>query len=197
MKYLAHLGSDRKLRPVIDVHGPVTLRRSSNVCYMLCASIISQQLGTSVATVIKARFLDLFDGTPPSPEAVLRKRPATLRKIGLSNAKVDYIRNVARFATESGLEHRKLGKMENPEAIEYLTQIKGVGRWTAEMVLMFALGREDVFSAGDGGIRAAMCSLYHLDAEDRKLDEKMNRIAERWQPYRTYACMYLWKYKDQ
>jgi DNA-3-methyladenine glycosylase II len=87
--------------------------------------------------------------------------------------------------------------MKNEEVIEYLTQIKGVGRWTAEMVLMFSLGRENVFPADDGGIISVMKKLYNLKTKDKKkLRKQMERIAEVWQPYRSYACLYLWKHKD-
>ncbi len=87
--------------------------------------------------------------------------------------------------------------MDNEEVIDYLTEIKGVGRWTAEMVLMFAQGREDVFPADDGGIMAAMKNLFRIEANGRKqLTAEMQKIAECWAPYRSYACMYLWKYKD-
>jgi DNA-3-methyladenine glycosylase II len=196
MTYEAHLSRDRTLRRLIAAHGPVQLGKRKDVCYMLCASIMSQQLATAVARTIKGRFLDLFGGRPPGPAEILRKRPATLRAIGLSGAKASYIRNVAEFSLEHGLDHRVLGRMEDEAAIEYLTRIKGVGRWTAEMILMFTLGREDVFSAGDGGIRGAMVSLYGLDPADRAIGTSMTAIAERWRPYRTYACLYLWKHKD-
>jgi DNA-3-methyladenine glycosylase II len=123
--------------------------------------------------------------------------PATLRAIGLSNSKVGYVLNVARFAVEEGMEHQKLDKMDNEAVITYLTQIKGVGRWTAEMLLMFGLGREDVFSIDDWGIQNAMIHIYKLDREDKKLfREKLLKISGKWSPYRTYACLYLWRWKD-
>jgi DNA-3-methyladenine glycosylase II len=105
--------------------------------------------------------------------------------------------NVARFAEEEGLDHRKLGKMDNEAVIAYLTRIKGVGRWTAEMLLMFGLGREDVFAIDDWGIQNAMIAVYKLNRDDKKaFRENMLRISAKWSPYRTYACMYLWRYKD-
>jgi DNA-3-methyladenine glycosylase II len=95
------------------------------------------------------------------------------------------------------MDHRKLHKMDNEEVIEYLTQIKGVGRWTVEMLLMFALSREDIFALDDLGIQNAMIGLYKLDRTDKKqFREEMLRIAKKWSPYRTYACMYLWRWKD-
>jgi DNA-3-methyladenine glycosylase II len=104
---------------------------------------------------------------------------------------------VARFAMEQGMDHKKLSKMDNEEVISYLTQIKGVGRWTSEMLLMFALCREDVFAADDLGLRQAVIGLYDLKHRKKKiLYERINRIAQQWSPYRTYACLYLWRWKD-
>ena len=105
---------------------------------------------------------------------------------------------MAAFHLEHGIDARKLGKMSNEEVIEYLTQIKGVGRWTVEMLLMFALGREDVFAVDDLGIQQAMIKLYKLDSSDKKkLKADLIRISEKWSPYRTYACRLLWDWKDR
>jgi DNA-3-methyladenine glycosylase II len=197
MSYKLHLGKDKRFKKLIDTHGEMDLKKRKNLCIYLCASIMSQQLSTKVATVIYQRFLDLFGGKEPTPEQIIAMPPATLRAIGLSNAKVSYVQNVARFAIEQGMDHKKLGKMDNEQVIEYLTQIKGVGRWTAEMLLMFALGREDVFAIDDLGIQNAMIALYKLDREDKKaFREKMLTISKKWAPYRTYACIYLWRWKD-
>ena len=120
-----------------------------------------------------------------------------LRIRDLSNAKVGYVQNVARFELELGMDHDKLQAMENEEVIVYLTQIKGVGRWTVEMLLMFALGREDVFAIDDLGIQNAMIRLYKLEREDKKkFREDLLRISKKWSPYRTYACRHLWEWKD-
>ena len=131
------------------------------------------------------------------PQQVLDTPFDKLRAIGLSNAKTQYVQNVARFATEQGLDDSKLDSMSNEDAIEYLTQIKGVGRWTTEMLLMFTLGREDLFAVDDLGIQNAMIGLYKLGKLDKKkLKIRMVKIAEKWSPYRTYACMHLWRWKD-
>jgi len=96
------------------------------------------------------------------------------------------------------MEAKKLSKMSNEEVIAYLTQIKGVGQWTVEMILMFTLGREDVFAVDDLGIQTAMVKLYKLDKEDKKqLRAEMLKISSRWSPYRTYGCLYLWRWKDR
>ena len=198
MEHLLHLGKDRRLKQLIDRHTePLGLTRQKDIVFYLCASIMSQQLSTKVANTIRQRFLDLFGGHAPAPDEILAVSPAALRSIGLSNAKVSYVLNVARFAVEQGLDHRKLNKMENEDVIAYLTQIKGVGRWTAEMLLMFGLAREDVFAIDDWGIQNAMIHVYKLDREDKKaFREKLLKISAKWSPYRTYACLYLWRWKD-
>jgi DNA-3-methyladenine glycosylase II len=198
MEYLTHLAKDRRLKKLIDRHTkPLTIKKQKDMVFYLTASIMSQQLSTKVALTIRQRYLDLFDGRSPTPEQMLNTPSATLRAIGLSNSKVSYILNVARFAVEEGLDHRKLDKMDNEAVIAYLTRIKGVGRWTAEMLLMFGLGREDIFAIDDWGIQNAMIAVYKLDREDKKVfREKMLHISAKWSPYRTYACMYLWRYKD-
>jgi DNA-3-methyladenine glycosylase II len=198
MEHLTHLAKDRRLKKLIDQHPePLTIKKQKDIVFYLTASIMSQQLSTKVVQTIRQRYLDLFGGRSPTPEQILNTTHATLRAIGLSNSKVSYMFNVARFAIEEGLDYRKLDKMDNEAVVAYLTRIKGVGHWTAEMLLMFALGREDVFAIDDWGIQNAMILIYKLDREDKKaFREKMLRISAKWSPYRTYACMYLWRYKD-
>lgn len=197
MEYVAHLLKDKKLKPLLESSKPFRLKKRKNICTYLCASIMSQQLSTRVATVIYNRFLELFEGKEPLPQQILNTPFEKLRGIGLSNAKVNYIKNVAQFELDFGMDAKKLHKMDNEEVIAYLTQIKGVGRWTTEMLLMFALGREDVFAVDDLGIQNAMIKLYKLDSSDKKqLREKMLRISQKWSPYRTYACLHLWQWKD-
>jgi DNA-3-methyladenine glycosylase II len=196
MEHLAHLIRDKRLKLVIEKQEAVKIVSNKNIALYLWASIMSQQLSTKVAAVIHKRFMDLYEGKP-EPVAVLSTSVQALRKIGLSNAKTNYIQNIARFSLEQGIDFKKLNKMRNEEVIEYLTQIKGVGRWTAEMLLMFALGREDVFAVDDLGIQNAMRKLYKLrKMEKKELKQTLQRIAEKWSPYRTYACMYLWRWKD-
>ncbi len=159
---------------------------------------MSQQLSTKVAKVIYRRFLEIYNGQEPTPQQVIDTSFETLRAIGLSNAKVNYVQNVARFCLEQNVTDEKLLAMSNDEITELLTQIKGVGKWTVEMLLMFTLGREDVFAVDDLGIQTAMIKVYKLPAEDKKvLKEKMLRLSKKWSPYRTYACLHLWKWKDE
>lgn len=196
-EYLLHLTKDKKLKKLVEHHGAFSIKKRKNIPIYLCASIMSQQLSAKVADVIYQRFLNLYQGKEPTPEQILDTPAEMLRSIGLSNAKVSYVHNVARFAVEQGMDHKKLYAMADEEVIAYLTAIKGVGRWTVEMLLMFALGREDVFAIDDLGIQNAMIGIYKLDRTDKKIfREKLLRISKKWSPYRTYACMHLWRWKD-
>jgi DNA-3-methyladenine glycosylase II len=197
MDYRTHLSNDKKLKKLVENHEPFELKYHKNICLRLCASIMSQQLSTKVAKVIYHRFLELYHGYEPEPEEIISTPLETLRGIGLSNAKAQYVLNVAQFAIDHGLNDKKLKKMTNEEIIDLLTQIKGVGKWTVEMLLMFTLGREDVFSVDDYGIQVAMKNIYKLDDSNKKeLKEKMLKISSKWSPYRTYACLHLWRWKD-
>lgn len=195
--YLEHLLKDKKLAPLLLQQPVKKISRKKNVCLHLMSAIMSQQLSTKVAKVIYNRFLELYDGTEPTPKQVVDTSFDKLRGIGLSNAKVNYIQNIARHALEHGMDDKKLYKMSNEEVMDFLLPIKGVGKWTVEMLLMFALAHEDVFSIDDLGIQQAMIKLYKLDTTDKKtMREKMLKISSKWSPYRTYACLYLWGYKD-
>ena len=197
MEYVAHLSKDKKFQKLLTQQEPFTLKKRKNIHLHLCGSIMSQQLSTKVADVIHKRFLALYDIAVPTPEQIIETPFDKLRAIGLSNAKTSYVHNVARFAIEEGMDHKKLHKMSNEEVIEYLTKIKGVGRWTVEMLLMFTLGREDVFAVDDLGIQNAMIKLYKLDNSNKKqFREDLLRISKKWSPYRTYACLHLWHWKD-
>lgn len=196
MDYRTHLSKDKKLSRIIgdEIH---TLKLHKNIPVRMMASIISQQLSTTVAQVIFKRFLELYNRKEPKPQQVLDTTDASLRSIGLSNAKVGYVKNVAAFCMEHNITDKKLLSLSNDEIIELLVQIKGIGRWSVEMLLMFTLGREDVFAVDDLGIQQAMTKIYKLDAENKKeMKAKMLQISAKWSPYRTYACLHLWKWKD-
>ncbi len=196
MEYILHLQKDKKIAKIIgdEVH---QLKLHKNIPLRLMASIMSQQLNTKVAKVIFHRFLDLFNGAEPRPQQVLDMPFDTLRAVGLSNAKVNYIKNVAAFCIEHKVTDKKLLAMSNEEIIELLTEIKGVGKWTVEMLLMFTLGREDVFAVDYLGIQQAMIKVYQLDVTDKKkMKEQMLKLSAKWSPYRTYACLHLWGWKD-
>ena len=196
MSYATHLKKDKKLAKIIgqELH---ELKLHQNIALRLMASIMSQQLSTKVAKVIFHRFLDLFNGKEPKPQQVLDMPFEKLRAVGLSNAKVNYVKNVALFCIENKITDKKLLQMQDEEIVELLTQIKGVGKWTVEMLLIFSLGREDVFAVDDLGIQQAMTKIYKLPVNDKKkLKEQMLKLSSKWSPYRTYACLHLWGWKD-
>jgi DNA-3-methyladenine glycosylase II len=196
MSYQQTLKKDALLAPLLKEE-QYSLKRRKNTAIRLIASIISQQLSTKVAKIIFDRFLHLYDGKEPNCEEVLAMDPAILRSIGLSNSKVSYVQNVAQFFKENKITDKQLYAMDPSEVIDLLTQIKGVGRWTVEMLLMFSLGHENVFAVDDLGIQQAMIKLYKIKYETkRELQTKMLKKAEKWSPYKTYACLHLWKWKD-
>lgn len=197
MQHLAHLSKDKKIKKIIGLQRPYVLQQRKNICLHLCYSIMSQQLSTKVADVFHRRFLELYKGKEPTVKQIASTPFETLRGIGLSNAKANYVLNVSRFFIEEKITDAKLHKMSNEELIQYLSKIKGVGQWTVEMILMFTLGREDVFAVDDLGIQQAICKLYKIDGTDKKaMKERMLQISAKWSPYRTYACRYLWGWKD-
>ena len=196
MSYKTHLKKDLKLADLLheDTH---ELKQRKNTAIRLIASIISQQLSTKVAKIIFDRFLDLYNGKEPTCEQVLATDSTLLRSIGLSNSKVAYVQNVAQFFLDHKITDKQLYKMQPEEVIELLTQIKGVGRWTVEMLLMFSLGHENVFAVDDLGIQQAMIKLYKIKYDSKKeLQVKMVAKSKKWEPYKTYACLHLWKWKD-
>jgi DNA-3-methyladenine glycosylase II len=197
MSYKKHLQKDKRLAPILkgETHG-LTLQK--NIPIKLMGSIISQQLSTKVAAIIFERFLSLYPAKKPTIQKVLDTPEEALRNIGISYAKIKYMYAVANFCIEHSITDKKLQQLSNEAIIELLTQIKGVGKWTVEMLLMFSLGREDVFAVDDLGIQQAITKLYNLDPANKKqfkLD--MLAIAQAWSPYRTYACLHLWRWKDE
>ncbi len=197
MEHINHLSKDKKFKKILEKQEPFVLEQRKNVYLQLCASIISQQLSTKVAKVIYKRFLDLFGKKIPTANEILKIPVETFRGIGFSYSKASYVHNVCMFFIENKITDSRLMKMSNEEIVDLLTQIKGIGKWTVEMILMFTLGREDVFAVDDLGIQQSITKLYKLDATDKKLmKERMLAISAKWSPYRTYACRYLWGWKD-
>ncbi|GAB3027507.1 DNA-3-methyladenine glycosylase [Niabella terrae] len=197
MPYRNHFKKDKVLKLLMRQQGFYKLEPRKNVCLRLCASIISQQLSTKVAAVIYDRFLTVLKKKNPKPADILALDHEVLRSIGLSNSKAVYIKNVCHFFLENKLTDARLNRMSNEELLTLLTRIKGVGQWTVEMILMFTLARQDVFSAGDLGLQKAMIRLYDIEYTNTKeLTQKIIEISNDWKPYRTYACRYLWEYLD-
>lgn len=156
----------------------------------LCVSIINQQLSTASAAAVKERVFDLLD-EDVTPEAVLAADEDDLRDAGLSGMKIEYVRNAARAFQENDFTREGLADHTAEEVIEKLTEIKGVGKWTARMYLMFVLEQEDVLPLGDLAIRRGIEQLYG-DGEEELTREEMREIAEVWRPYRSIAARYIW-----
>ena len=189
MEHILHLSKDKKLREIISLQDPYILTKRRDVYLQLCKSIVSQQLSTRVAEVIYGRFLDLYKNKKPTAQQIVDTPIEKLRSVGLSNAKANYLQNVCCFFIEEKLTDAKLHKMRDEEVIEKLTKIKGVGKWTVEMILMFALGREDIFAMDDLIIQQRFALLYKVDMTDKKaFRQKMIQLSAKWSPYRTYAC---------
>jgi DNA-3-methyladenine glycosylase II len=194
---IKHLSKDKVLRKVITSVGPVTLQRKQDLYLALMRAIVGQQLSVKAAGTIWARFLALFPDSYPTPSLVLAMDAERFRGAGLSYQKAGYLKNIALFSIEKTLDYRQLRKLDDEALIDYLVQIKGVGRWTVEMILMFSLGRKDVFPKGDLGIVNGIRELYRIRSRDKKqLLRQLDRLAEQWRPYRTLACMYIWRSRD-
>jgi len=196
MSYVNKLKTDKKLALIVsdDVY---TLTLHKNIPLRLINAIMSQQLNIKVAAVFQDRFLKLCGTANPTSQTVLAISYDQLRSIGLSHAKATYVHNVANFCVAKNITDKKLLSLSNEEVMLLLTQIKGVGKWTVEMLLMFSLGREDIFPADDLGIQQAMVKLYGIKTQDKKMiRQKLLTISEKWSPYRSYACLHLWAWKD-
>lgn len=172
----------------------VTPSLALDVYFSLLHSIVSQQLSIKVADIIWGRFIDLFIDRYPKAEKLLQIEHTQLRAVGLSNSKANYVKNVAKFSLQNSMDLEFLQSKTDNEIIDYLTQIKGVGRWTAEMILMFPMDRPNVIPLDDLGIQKAMQKAYGFSLEKKELKTKMLEISKNWDPYKTLACKYLWKY---
>ena len=184
-------------RVVAQTSAPKPSRRGNDLYFTLCDSIVSQQISTKAAAVIFGRFCALFPEGYPAADLVLQKTDEELRAASLSFQKINYLRNVARFHLESGIDNDRLDAMTDDEIIAYLTPIKGVGRWTVEMLLMFSLDRPDVFPIDDLVVRNQMKKAYGITSEGKEMRQQLTAIAETWRPFRSAVCKYLWRWKDE
>jgi DNA-3-methyladenine glycosylase II len=212
-KAILHLKkSDPVMRAIIERVGPFRMEFSEPTFHSLAEAIAYQQLNGKAAITIFQRFTNLA-GDPLTPKGILRLTPQQMRSVGLSKQKSSYLIDMAERAHRGELDFTRLPEMSDEEIIEHLTQVKGVGVWTAHMFLMFTLRRPDILPTGDFGIRTAIFR-YYLDkarrnrsknptpskAGKRKIilpkPEQMEKIANSWVPYRSIACWYLWKSLD-
>ena len=183
---------DPILRDLMRVHGKCGLAdaQHGDPFGALMKAIVSQQLSTKAADTIFRRLIALFDG-PPTPLALARLTDLQLREVGLSGQKLRYMRDLGGRVQDGSLPLHALDAMTDDEVIASLTQVKGIGRWTAEMFLMFRLHRPDVLPVDDLGIVKAVQKAYGL--RKTPSPDRLNRIGEAWRPYRSVACWYLWR----
>lgn len=184
------LRKDPVLVGIIDIVGEFKLKKKSQHFAVLVESIISQQLATGAADAIFKRFKGLYPKFPTATE-VLATRKSKLRTVGLSGMKVEYLKDLAKHVETGKLDMKAISKMEDEDVIAQLTQVKGIGRWTAEMFLIFSLGRMDVFPVGDLGLRRGVQIAFSL--KEMPKPKETEKFGDRWRPYRSVATWYLWK----
>ncbi len=165
-------------------------KNPNNYFLRLCREIIGQQLSGIVAEVVFTRFMRLY-GNKITPNEIIKTSHEKLRGVGMSNAKAKYIKNLAQTVVDGKLPFEKFYRLEDHEIKKLLTQVKGIGPWTAEMFLMFTLGRPDVFSYGDLGLGKAIKKIYGFK-EGSNL-RTVEKLARKWSPYKTYAALILWE----
>ena len=193
-KALKHLQKDPVMRGIIEQVGPYTMEFREPVFATLVRSIVYQQLSGKVASVILKRLIDALPDGEVTPRNILRLRPERMRKLGLSRAKTEYIRDLAKRTAKGEVIFETLSGLDDDAVIEHLTRVKGIGVWTAHMFLMFALQRPNVLPVGDLGVRAAIRRAYNLEALPtvREVEE----VAAPWHPYCSVAAWYLWRSLD-
>jgi DNA-3-methyladenine glycosylase II len=191
-KAINHLKkADPVMAAIIDKAGPYRMQYREPVFQTLVRSIVYQQLSGKAALAIFNRLAEAARVNPMTPQAILKLRPQRMRTLGLSKQKIVYIRELARLTRDGDIQFERLPEMEDAAIIEILTRVKGVGVWTVQMFLMFALQRPNVLPVGDLGVRAAMKKAYGLSELPKP--QEMERIAAVWHPYRSIASWYLWR----
>jgi DNA-3-methyladenine glycosylase II len=193
-KALQHLKKDPVMRTIIERVGPYTMEFREPTFSTLVRSIVYQQLSGKVASVILKRLIDALPEGEMTPQNILRLRPDRMRKLGLSRAKTEYIRDLARRTAKGEVAFETLLELEDAAVIEHLTRVKGIGVWTAHMFLMFALQRPNVLPVGDLGVRSAIRKQYGLEALPTV--KEIEELAKGWHPYCSVAAWYLWRSLD-
>ena len=193
LRHLSH--ADKRMEKLIDKFGPPNFNLMNNYYESLIRSIVYQQLSGKAASIIYERFLDLFVfDIYPEPKDILAVSIETLRSSGLSYQKVNYIRDLSEKWQEGTMNLTDIDSMTDEEISSELIKVKGIGQWTADMFLMFTLGRPDVFPFGDLGIQKGVMILTNMNRLPTQ--KEMERKTKKWQPYRTVAALYLWKLVD-
>jgi len=193
LRHLSH--ADKRMEKLIDKFGPPNFNLMNNYYESLIRSIVYQQLSGKAASIIYERFLDLFVfDIYPEPKDILAVSIETLRSSGLSYQKVNYIRDLSEKWQEGTMNLTDIDSMTDEEISSELIKVKGIGQWTADMFLMFTLGRPDVFPFGDLGIQKGVMIITNMNRLPTQ--KEMERKTKKWQPYRTVAAWYLWKLVD-
>jgi DNA-3-methyladenine glycosylase II len=185
---------DPVIHGVIRRVGPYRLKPSRDRFGMLVRSIISQQISIGAARAIRGRLEALVGAAGLKPESLVALRIDQLRSVGLSPQKASYVLDLAEKVQSRAVNLSRIGRLADEQVIAELTQIKGIGRWTAQMFLIFALGREDVFPIDDFGVRAAIMRLYSFSEPPAK--PVLIEIGQRWSPFASIASWYCWRYLD-
>jgi len=190
-KAIKFLKKDPKFAKIIMQVGNYNVKITKNRYQSLVEAIISQQLSSSAANSIIKKFRKLYKSKFPKPRDVIKTSDSKLRTTGLSKMKIVYIKELSKKIESKELNMRKISTQSDEQVIEVLTDVKGIGRWTAEMFLIFSLGRLDILPVGDLGLKKGIQSMYSLKELPEK--EQIEQLAESWKPYRTVATWYLWK----
>lgn len=197
-KIISHLSRDPILQPILETIPFQKLQPSSvPLSEALIESIVYQQLSIKAAATIYQRLLDRFDDKKLELKKLTRMKTESLRSVGLSYQKADYVRNIAAFFLQKENQELDWHALPEEELLKRLVTIKGVGQWTVQMIMINPLGKLDVFPALDLGVQQGIVRLYDLKENGKSLISRMHEIAEPWRPYRSIACMYLWRWKDQ
>lgn len=191
-KIVSHLNRDRTLAPLLKREWVRPSKPSQGLFHDLVSAIISQQISTTAARTIRDRLTSRFTDELLTAQGIIALTEEEMRAVGLSRQKISYITNIAVHFHESGLSEEDYHHMNDEEIIDDLTEIKGVGRWTVEMILMHTFRRPDVFPEADLGIQNAMIELYKIEGKGKVLRSAMREIAESWRPYRSYGTWALW-----
>ena len=188
--------SDPIINDLAKKYGPIVRKPRIDIFEDIVDSIISQQLSVKAAATILDRVKNLFPNKKITPNLILDIEDLALRNCGMSWAKAKYAKDLATKTLDGTLQLDKLDKMTDQEVVDHLVLVKGIGRWTAEMILMFTLVRPDVFPVDDLGIQNAMSKLYKINRKTKTFKSKLVKISDHWKPHRTLACWYLWKSLD-
>lgn len=183
---------DPTLKPIIERAGLCTIQPHTDYYKSLADSIIGQQLSVKAAASIRTRFYDMFGGRLPTPEAILTRSIDELQEVGLSKAKATYVRDLAQHIVDGKITFDDIESKSNEAIIKILTDVKGIGEWTAHMFLMFCMGRTDVLPVGDLGIRSGVKNLYNLDGLPTLVQITNIAAKNSWHPYESVASWYVW-----